>query len=991
VVKELRLFIIGLENLQRGRRQSLMAAVFLILIGWVPLYPQFRSTQWTADSGLPQNIIRGIAQTPDGYLWIATLNGVARFDGVRFTVFNRSNTPGIVTNRFAVMVTGKPGDLWFYGDGGFITRLHRGLFSTLGTKEGVPEDRVYGITSDGNGRVWIVRDKIILEWNETHDRFEPIDSNGIEYRPLHWYGTGFWGHRGQKLYCFHYGRLSVYDVPPRIRLDNVSEAAMGSYGDLWLNDREGRFASFYKDKWKVHAKPLDLYALDGAGRHWRISVNSQLDKTIYIPGMETGIRYNSFLEDDEHNIWVGSEGMGLYRFQPQTIHVYSVADGLAGANVYPVLRDSHGTMWAGTWPAGLTKFQDGKVRTYTPKDGLPGLVSSLSDDGLGHLWIGTHGGLAVLSQGKIERLEGPVQSLPVVQAILKTRDGTLLLGTQYGIDRYAIKEQNHHSVRLEHQQEIHNGDVRVIIEGRGRDIWFGGYNGLSRLHNGSLTHWTEKDGLPSNTVRAIYEDPQGVIWVGTYDAGLGRYADGRWTRYDQRNGLFDDGVFQILEDNHSNLWMSSNRGIFRVSKHQLDDVAAGRQSSVVTVSYGRNDGMLNDECNGGLWPAGAKDAEGRLWFPTQEGVAVVDPESHLVSGKSPNVVLESIELDHAPIDTQKPIVIRPGQGDLELQYTALGFARPDQVVFRYQMVGLDKNWKELGYRRITYFPHLPTGKYIFKVMAASSDGIWSKEQSSVPITVLPPFYLTSWFIATVSGLVVLAVYGFWSYRLRQLRAIQAAQQVFSQQLIASQESERRRIAAELHDGIGQHLIIIKNHALLFLRGELTGQDSEQRHEAVAEIRDEVSRALEETRGISYNLRPSQLDRLGLSTSIEALVDSASRATHINFLTKIDNIDNYFPEDMCIHFYRIAQETLNNIIKHSEARQAKIHVERTGQSVVLSIHDDGKGFVPGQVTPTSGKGGFGLSGIRERATLLGGKVTIQSRLDHGTTVRIEFTR
>jgi signal transduction histidine kinase len=239
--------------------------------------------------------------------------------------------------------------------------------------------------------------------------------------------------------------------------------------------------------------------------------------------------------------------------------------------------------------------------------------------------------------------------------------------------------------------------------------------------------------------------------------------------------------------------------------------------------------------------------------------------------------------------------------------------------------------------------------------------------------------------------VIFAVFSFWNYRMKQQRGLQAVQQAISQQLISSQETERRRIAAELHDGIGQHLIIIKNQAVLMLRGGLSGQDVEELREAIAEIRDEVSQAIEETRGISYNLRPFQLDRLGLSTSIEALVDSASRATHINFSTKINDIDNYFPEDLRIHFYRIAQETLNNIIKHSEARHVEIHVERTGQSVVLSIRDDGKGFVPGQVTPASSKGGFGLSGIRERATLLGGEVTIQSRLDHGTTVRIEFTR
>ncbi len=595
----------------------------------------------------------------------------------------------------------------------------------------------------------------------------------------------------------------------------------------------------------------------------------------------------------------------------------------------------------GTWPAGLTRFHDGSWKTYIPKDGLPGLVSSLADGGGGRLWIGTHDGLAVLSKGKIERPEGMPQGFPVIQAILRTSDGSLLIGTQNGLDRYAINETPRHSIQLEHQQAIHNGDVRVIVQGRNGDIWFAGYGGLSLLHNESLTHWTEKQGLPSNTVRAIYEDQQGVIWIGTYDGGLGRYANGKWTRYDHRNGLFDDGVFQILEDNRGNLWMSSNRGIFRVSKRQLEDVAEGRQSNVIAVSYGRNDGMLNVECNGGLWPAGAKDKQGRLWFPTQEGVAIVEPESPVSSPRMPRAAIEAIDLDHSPVDLNKPLTIHSGQSGLEIQYTALSFSRPEQVVFRYMMEGLDKQWQDIGYRRTAYFSHLPDGKYTFKVMAASSDGVWSKAQSSLPITVLPPFYLTSWFIATMCGLLSLAIYAFWSYRIRQLQATQAAQQAFSQQLIASQESERRRMAGELHDSLGQRLIIIKNHALLLLRSESEAQDVEERRAALTEVRDEVSLAIEETRSISYNLRPFQLDRLGLSTAIEALVDSVSRATDIRFSTKIDDIDDCFPEDLRINFYRIVQETLNNIIKHSEARFAEIHIERTSRAVILTIHDDGK--------------------------------------------------
>ncbi|MEI9978492.1 MAG: two-component regulator propeller domain-containing protein [Edaphobacter sp.] len=922
---------------------------------------------------------------------MATLDGIARFDGVRFKVFNSSNTPEIETNRFSMMVKGEPGDLWLYGEGGIITRLHNGKFSTLGMKEGVTPNIVYGITTDNHGHVWILRGQSILEWNEESGRFKTVTDDGIQYRPLNWDGTGFWGMRAQKLFCFHYGELSTYDVPVSLPMEEVKKVAVGGIGDVWLAGQNGRVARLFEGKWQISSQAIQRSFMDSENRHWKTSIDTHLDRTIYIPTVsgEKGIRYNGFVEDDERNVWIGSEGQGLFRIQPEIIHMYTTADGLVSENIYPIIRDRHDEMWVGSWPAGLTRFHNGMLTRYTPKDGLPGLVSSLADDDNGNLWVGTHGGLAVLSKGKLQRPEGLPSGFPVIQAILQARDGEILFGTQTGIDRYMV-QYNKRSLQLEHQLSVHNGDVRVIIEGKNGDIWFGGYGGLSLMHHGSLTHWTKKDGLPSNMVRAVYEDPQGVIWVGTYDGGLGRYADGKWTKYSQRNGLFDDGVFQILEDGQENLWMSSNRGIFRVSKRQLEDVAAGRQRSVISVSYGRNDGMLNIECNGGLWPAGAKDKDGHLWFPTQEGVAVVSPEAPSPTGKSPRVVIESIVLDHVPVDLHKPLTIRPGQGGLEIQYTGLSFARPEQIVFRYMMEGLDKNWEHVGYRRTAYFSHLPPGNYTFRVIAASSDGVWSKEVNSMPIIVLPPFYLTRSFIATVSVFLILAIFGFWSYRIRQLRIVQAAQQAFSQQLIASQEGERRRIAAELHDSLGQHLVLIKNYALLLLRNEDAEQTAQERREGLAEIRDEVSQAIDETRTISYNLRPFQLDRLGLSTSIEALIDSVSKVTDIIFSTKIDDIDAYFPEDLRINFYRIVQEILNNMVKHSDARHAKVCIERTDKNLVLSISDNGKGFSPNEAGYGSGKGGFGLAGIRERALLLGGKVVIQSQPGYGTTTVIEFT-
>jgi signal transduction histidine kinase/ligand-binding sensor domain-containing protein len=948
---------------------------------------QYRSTHWTADTGLPQNIIRGITQTPDGYLWVATLNGIARFDGIRFTTFDKSNTPGISTNRFALMMPGPQGDLWLVTEDRTVVRYHRGQFSTLGASEGVPTNSVSGLTNDSHGNIWISCDRRIFKWSEDRGRFEPIEDDAAGYQSLSWIGTGFWKIQGDKLYCFVRGALFVHKLPKSLSPEDIRKVAVGSDGVIWFDLPKERFARLTGDKLEILSKPITT-PFQGRGREsWKAAIGLHLDRTLFFPGEEgeTGIRYNRLIEDDEHNVWVGSEGQGLYRIQAQAIHVYSVAQGLAGPNVYPILHGHDGDMWIGTWPAGLSQFHQGMIKTYTTKDGLPGLVSSLAEDDNGDLWIGTHNGVAVLSRGHIHLPEGLPRDLPVVQAILKTHDGAFLFGTLAGLYRY----KDHSGSWVNSSKDNPIGDVRVLIEDRDGDVWFGGFGGLTKMHNGALTHWGEKDGLPSNNVRSIYQDADGVLWIGTYDGGLARYSNGQWTHYNQKDGLFDNGVFQILEDSHGNLWMSSNRGIFRVSKRQLNDVAAGRQRNLITVSYGRSDGMLNSECNGGLWPAGAKADDGKLWFPTQEGAVVIDPDSITVNQRPPRVVIESISLDHIATDLKKPIAIKRGQGGLEIEYTALSFSRPEQVAFRYTMDGLDTAWEDVGYRRTAYFSHLPPGTYIFKVMAANSDGVWSAPQSSQSITVLPPFYLTRSFIAVMSMLTLILIYILWSHRVRQLKREQASQHAFSQQLIASQESERRRISGELHDSLGQRLIIIKNHALFLLRPKAGVQTEEERRQSLEEIDSEASLAIDETRTISYNLRPFQLDRLGLTKAIEALVRSASRATGIQFSSKIEDIDEVFPEDLRINFYRIVQEGINNVVKHSGASEAEVHVEQMNRRIVLSIRDNGIGFPSEPRNVVIGKGGFGMTGIRERTALLGGTIKVQSHPSTGTLLRIEF--
>jgi signal transduction histidine kinase len=578
---------------------------------------------------------------------------------------------------------------------------------------------------------------------------------------------------------------------------------------------------------------------------------------------------------------------------------------------------------------------------------------------------------------------------PVIQAILASADGSLLLGTPEGLYKFAITKISDR-VRLQPQGKLMEGDVRVLVKGSRGDLWVGGYNGLTRIHSGAFTHWSEREGLPSANVRSIYEDADGVLWVGSYDGGLGRYADNHWTRFTRADGLFDNGVFQILEDAHQNLWMSSNRGIYRVDKNRLNDIANGKaRKTILASSYGRSDGLLNAECNGGLWPAGAKDDAGNLWFPTQEGVAVVDTNIVNRNTTPPRVVIESVLLDQMPAEPNGPIMIRPGQGGLEIQYTALSFSKPEQVTFRYMMDGLDSNWEEVGTRRTAYFSHMPPGNYIFRVMAANSDGVWSITQQSIPITVMPPFYRTGWFIALICGLLLLVTYALWSIRVAEFKRRATVQQAFAKELIASQEMERRRISAELHDSLGQRLIVIKSLAYFLQRPKATSLVTDEQRQTLEEMSSEVSQAIEETRTISYNLRPFQLDRLGLSKAIEALARSVGTASEIRFQTSIDNIDNSFPEAQRINVYRIIQEATNNISKHSGATEAQILIQKTNQGVTLTISDNGKGLSPDVKSASTGKSGFGLIGIRERALLMSGTVKIQSSSGSGTVLRFDF--
>ena len=998
---------------------SPLPLLFLLffLFGGQATHAQYRFDHWTADNGLPQNSVRDIVQTRDGYLWLATHDGLVRFDGVRFTVFDKSNSPGIITNRFISLYEDAQGDLWANTENSGLTRLHQGRFVTYTTENGLPGNRVDNLSDDGYGNLMFFFTTNLFRWLD--GRFQPADDLRL---PV----NGERQSQQNRVLRLPFTTDFSSNVFPRFRISYFANGELFSgvlshssfgvghfspvqdqHGNVWFSSDEGlvktnngRVVKTYtintglpsKPAWFVYGQvPLQVLTMRDDRSLWLTELDSMQSRLVAarLPEGRSFPPYVSYM-DREGNLWIGNLYDGLYRARPQSITTYAKPQGLTSIEIYPVFEDRAGTIWVGS--DRLFRLKDGAFTNY-PRDTIPGFptVSSIFQDRAGELWVN---GILRIEDGRFVRgiSNDLLLGAGLVWVMYEDREGAYWFGTDKGVVHYQNGTARLHTT----QDGLAGNDTKVIIENSAGGLWIGSYGGLTHFKDGRFTAWTERDGLPGNTVRALYQDNDGVLWIGTYDGGLGRFKDGRFTRYTMKDGLYGNGVFQILEDAAGWYWMSCNRGIYRVRKQELNDFADGKIKAITSIGYGESDGLLNAECNGGRWPAGIRARDGKLWFPTMDGVAVIDPPTMTTNAQPPPVVIEAIRIDNEAVAVttwESAFQITPRQENFEIQYTALSFINSENLRFKYKLEGLDHDWVEAGTRRTAYFSHVPPGDYTFRVIAANSDGVWNTEGKSVRITVLPPFYLTWWFLTLAALVVGGTVFAAFKSRVMQIERRQAAQQAFARQLLDSQEAERKRIAAEIHDGLGQTLAIIKNRALL---GGSTSTDLESAREQFELIAAQSTQAIDEAKDISYNLRPYLLDRLGLSKALESMIRKVADASGIRFTIEITEVDGLFAPDEEINLYRIVQECLNNIVKHSGASAGTVRLQRKQDWVDLIVSDNGKGFVEtafaasanGQEQP---RRGFGLMGVRERARLFQAVPTLHSAPGAGTTITIRFTR
>ena len=943
---------------------------------------------WLTRDGLPQEFVQAVTQTSDGYLWIGSLGGLVRFDGVRFTVFDPSNTAGLKDARILALCPGRDGALWIGTAAGGVARLEHGVIRPL-EPPSESGDRslkyVRSLDESTDGSLWVGTSGGGLRRFRQGRRVpneEPV-SPGHTVTAVHEDRRGnLWLGTTEGLSVLRDGRLVRYDAGRALPHGFVYSIFEDRAGTVWVGTRGG--LTRIKDGAATTFTRRNGFPADAARTIWE-----DRDGTLWVGTLGQGLlrrsgdRFVSFTsrdglsndhviclyEDREGSLWIGTQ-RGLNRIKDVPFISYTMRDGLSHDAVNSVLRTRDDSVWIGTDGGGLDRIKDGRVQVFTVRDGLGSdYIGPLFEGRDGTLWAGGDGYVSRISAGRVTTYRTDASGeRRFVSLIGEDEKGRLLVGAG---DRPLLQ---FHSGRLApYDPAPDRGQYRFsVMRDRKGALWFGTVEGLGRLQDGRYTLYTEKDGLPADTVHSVYEDGEGTLWIAT-TAGLCRFRDGRFVSFAGPGGLGGGVVSQILEDDDGALWMNGRHGIVRVRKQELEAYAAGAAPAVSFTVYGVEDGMESADYNPSyIQPAAGKTADGRLWFATTKGVAVIDPRRLQPNRLAPPVVIERVLSDDEPVSLEPGVRIPPGKQKFEFHYAALSFVSPEKVRFRYILEGLDQGWTAAHDRRAAYYTNLPPGRYRFRVTAANNDGVWNEDGASFEFQLLPRFHQTRVFQALVLAALLLAGWSVHRLRLARMEA-----------RFATVMAERNRMARELHDSLAQGLAGIALHAGALRQAEPALKEAASRHlDTIGRL---VQSSLAEARGSVWDLQPESLRDGDLPAALASVVRELTLDTPVRTALDVRGTPRRLGRQTERNVFRIGQEALTNALKHSQSEQVDVVLSFEPDRIELRVRDYGRGFDPSAAHAAEG---FGLTSMRERAEQIGGHVAVKSSPGGGTEVVLQ---
>ncbi len=716
---------------------------------------------WRREKGLPQDSVNAILQSADGYLWLGTDDGLARFDGVDFEVYDHTNTNAFRQISITALCQTDDGTLWIGTNGGGVVRRGRSGWSAVGVAEGLPSDRILCLGPAPAGGVFVGTPTGLARLMPDGNVAPGVVRGAPPAEPAHAIvrrgRDGLIVATPKALLCTDGEGLKPFAPPLPEGTPALRCLIVRTDGTVVVGTEDGLY-ELVSRAWRrrgtadgLTSGQINCLVEDASGNLWAgtpLGLNRIKPEAIHNLTIKEGLPDNdikSLFEDHEENLWVGTNGGGLVRMKDRIFSALSTTCGLCSDTVWSVFEAPDKTLWIGT-EDGLAVYSTGRLDTLRVKDGLPSnLVRCVWVDRRGDLWAGTAAsGLGRRHDGRWTTLTAP-SPIPnnAVLVLYEDRKGTLWVGTNGGLATFDGSSWR----SMTRADGLPDDRVRSIEEDREGTLWIGTYGGgLARFKDGRFEAFGRKDGLAGDNVWTTHADEDGTLWIGT-GSGLTRYRGGRFATLTQKDGLFSDVVYTFLPDRRGQVWMSCNKGVSRVPLAALNDALDGKGKLDGVVPFGVSDGMSASECDGGSQPCGWISANGKLWFATVRGAMVVDPAEIRIDRRPPPVSLEAVRVDnvHQPNDGDD-LVVGPGHKTLEIDYAGLVFSAPEKVTYRYRLAGFQDDWFQSGPHRAAFFTHVPPGRYTFEVQARLANGPWTDPPARLQIRLRPFFYQTLWFL-----------------------------------------------------------------------------------------------------------------------------------------------------------------------------------------------------------------------------------------------------
>jgi signal transduction histidine kinase/ligand-binding sensor domain-containing protein/CheY-like chemotaxis protein/AraC-like DNA-binding protein len=1052
--------------------------------GWV-------RESWSIADGLPVNSINALIQSRTGYLWAATFDGLVRFDGVRFTVYNSANSPGLPSDRIMSVMETRDGALWMNTEQLYLVRFAKGRFTHIDESRGLVAGASV-IYEDPSGHVFIGTDRGLGRMEG--DRFVPVAPDVIRRRVMSivrrrdgslWVATELDG-----VYRIVGSSAERVIVAPAFEGDSVFTLFEDPQERLWISGARGVWdvpkgalagiptlgphpGDIQRFVYLPAAGAVLGYGLNGVFRfdpdHHVVAVDARrhqftlaaplqvlgndsawhaIDRDLMLNGhrvytLDPGphpptMRITDLLLDREGGIWLATDGMGLHRLRRSVFTTYSAPEGLAARNAYVVARDSMDALWVGSVREGTSRISPDRrtIQNFTPAEGYPPQVTSILQDRDGILF-GTPFGLHFCTVPGMHcpRVVSPYFDWPGVYALYRTSDGRLLAGTKTQV----VERRDGRWTPV--SEWPGQAPARAFAETPDGAVWVGtNGGGVVRCLAGHCRTITTREGLPADIIRSLYVDGDGWLWIGTEGRGLARLDPRRWPAADERyvpkitgyatsDGLYDPVVHEILEDGAGRLWMNSNRGIFWVRRDELNAFADHRIPRIHSTAYTERDGLRNREGNGGFQPAGARTNDGRLWFPTQDGIVGVDPSRVTQGREPPSVTVEQVTSHGRVLEADTSLLaIRPDQRDLEISYTALTFVEPGNVRFRYRLEPYDPDWVDAGSRRTAFYTRVPPGHYTFKVVASQGGDRWSPAAARVALSVAPLFQETGTAKVLLGLAIALLAALAYQWRVRSLRqrgaeltalvGTRTAALQRNEQQLATQNAKleqlnqmRSRLFANLSHEFRTPLTLILGPLKSLLDGRHGVLSREAREQGDLMLRNTqrllrlINQILDLTKlqagSVTVNRQP--LDLVGFVRSgTQAFAPLAERnGIALVFRSALPSLTlRADPEQL----EKVLLNLLSNAVKFTGGGgMIDVSVGDTGGFATISVRDTGVGIGPTDLphiferfyqadsanTRRYEGTGIGLALVKELVELHGGEIGVTSTPGQGTTFTVRL--